>query len=366
MGLLEFFNRHRNKFLLVGGAAGAVVIINKIMAGYEKQWQSSSSRNFVHETRKKEIHFENIINECNQLCQRMSTQIIKRLQELLDDTQLIEALASKRGDKVQEKVELWKQLKVKILTRLLTEVYSTCILVCYMRVQMSVIGGQVFAQSVNNDTSGSSSASVADLTHVEAYTRYYALISSFYDSRLDRLIEPIEEAVSETLRGYNMDYKISLQDFKDILEKIKNSISFYLSGLSFLEVDKLREMDISSPGKLPENDEELLRNMLAETQDILGSDDFKQVLESSIGVGYAVLLDLLVDAFLKLESKLNNNDFSNPNTIKVPFVKILPQIRQNYLKRNETEKKILVNHLLRLDILNCFASNVYEAFIAGR
>lgn len=378
MGLFDFLNRHRNKILLIGGAAGVVVVINKMLANYEKQWETSSSRGFVHEARKKEIHFENIISECNQLCQRMSPKIIARLQELLDDSRLIEDLTVNRQDKnIQDKVEIWKSLKVKILTRLLSEVYCTCILACYMRVQMSVIGGQVLAKNMNaNMSAGPSSAAVADLAHMKAYTKYYAFLGSFYDERFDCLIQPIEEAVEEALRGYSIDYKISIQDFRVILDKIKRSMSFHLSSptsktkVFFLEAEKLATVDLSSvcpdSGPLTEEEEQMLRSMLAETQDILESEDFKHVLESSIEVGYAILLDNLLGAFIKMESKLNskeeNPNFSNPNSIQVPLVKLLPQIRTNYLKRKESDQKALINHLLCLDVLNCFAANVYEAF----
>lgn len=382
MGLFDFLNRHRNKILLAGGAVGTVMVINKILAKYEKQWETSSSRGFVHEARKKEIHFENIINECNQLCQRMSPKIIARLQELLDDSKLIEDLANKRQDKnIQDKVETWKLLKVKILTRLLSEIYCTSILVCYMRVQMSVIGGQVFAKNSSANMDGPSSAAVADLTHMKAYTKYYGFLGSFYDQRFDCLIQPIEDAVEETLRGYSIDYKISIQDFRVILDKIKRSMSFHLNSpnsktkVFFLDAEKLSTVDLTSvcpdSGPLTGEEEQMLRSMLAETQDILESDDFKHVLESSIELSYAILLDNLLDAFIKMETKLNGkgenvSKFSNPNSIQVPLVKLLPQIRNNCLKRKETDQKVLVNHLLCLDVLNCFAANVYEAFCVPR
>lgn len=383
MGLVDFIGRHRNKILLVGGAAGAVVVINKILAKYEKQWETSSSRGFVHEARKKEIHFENIISECNQLCQRMSPKIVVRLQELLDDSKLIEDLTAKRtqNKNIQDKVEIWKLLKVKILTRLLSEIYCTCILVCYMRVQMSVIGGQVFAKNAADNTAGSSSATVADLGHLKAYTKYYAFLGSFYDQRFDCLVQPIEDAVEETLHGYSIDYKISIQDFRVILDKIKRSMSFHLSSpttktkVFFLDAEKISNMDMSSicpdSGLLTGEEEEMLRLMIAETQDIFESEDFKHVLESSIEVGYAILLDNLLGAFIKMEGKLNGKEgegskFSNPNAIQVPLVKLLPQIRNNYLKRKESDQKALVNHLLCLDVLNCFAANVYEAFCMPR
>lgn len=381
MKLFDFFYRHRNKFLLVGGAFGTVVVIKKVLASYEKQWQNSSSRGFVHEARKKEIHFENMINECNQICQRMYPKIVVRLQEILDDGQLLKDLKSKRQDaNVISKVEIWKSLKVKILTKLLSEVYCTCMMVCCMRVQMSVAGGQVFARGAAANTAGSSSASVADLTHMKAYTKYIALLGTFYDQRLDYFIQQIEQAVDDALKGYNLDYKIGIQDFKVILDKIKRSISFFLSSpssiskLIFLEADNLSKIDLAGvcpdSGPLDESDEQMLRQMLSETLDILESNDFKHVLESSIEIGYAILLDFLLGAFIRLEGKLKdegeNYSFSNPNTIQVPLVKILPEIRNSSLKRNESDQRILVNNLLSLDVLNCFAANVYEAFCIPR
>lgn len=380
MGIFEFINRHRNKFLIAGGAVGTVMIINRVLAGYEKQWQNSSSRGFVHEVRKKEIHFENMINECNQICQRMYPKIIKRLQEILDDEQLIQELAATRSEKsTMSKVEIWKLLKVKILTRLLSEIYCTCIMVCCMRVQMSVAGGQVFAKNVAADNSGPSSASVADLTHMKAYTKYVALLGSFYDHRLDQWIERIEQAVEEALQGYSLDYKIGIKDFRLILDKIKRSISFFLATpnsvaeMLFLKANELSEMDLTSAcpdsGSLGEEDEKMLRGMLAETQDIFESDDFKKVLESSIEVGYATLLDFLLGAFIRMEGKVNSTEgpeFSNPNNIQVPLVKVLPQIRSSLKKRTDADQRQLVNHLLSLDVLNCFAANVYEAFCVPR
>lgn len=378
MGLIDFINRHRNKFLVAGGAIGTVVIINKILYNYEKQWQTSSSRGFVHEARKKEIHFENMINECNQICQRMYPKVVSRLQTILDDTQLLDNLKSKRNESdIQTKIEIWKSLKVKILTRLLSEIYCTCMMVCCLRVQMSVAGGQVFAKSVATDSSGSSSASVAELTHMKAYTRYIAILGSFYDRRLDHLIQQIEQAVDEALQGYNLDYSIGIQDFKTILEKIQNSISFFLASptsitkLLFFDADELAQLDLAAicpdSGALGEADEIMLRGMLSETQDILESADFKHVLETSIELGYKILLDFLLDAFITIEGKLHGKNktdsgFSNPNIIKVPLVKILPEIRNSYRGRNESTQKALVNHLLSLDVLNCFAANVYEAF----
>lgn len=307
--------------------------------------------------------------------------MINRLQELMGDAHLVENLIkSKKGNQSEEKkIEAWDALRSNIFTKLLSELYCNCILVCYMRVQMSIVGAQVYVQTVNyayqQNLQSVPSSNQAEVSHMRAYTKYHALLGSFYEQRLDCLTRPLEQIIRETLREYKIDYSISMHDIKEIFNKVKLNFSKFLvdpdskAKVLFLDIEDLSTVDLLSvcpdSGTLTNKEEEVLRNLLAETQDILESDDFKHVLESSIDVGYAVLLDTIIfDAFIKLESNTDGDSQSSfqPNGIQIPMVKLLPQIRSNYSARTEANKKAMVNHLLCLDVLNCFASNVYEAF----
>lgn len=377
MGLWEFAKRHKNKFLIIGGATGAVFAINKILASYEKQWQTSSSRGFVHEARKKEIHFENIIDECNQICHNLTPVILKKLKQNLNDENIINDLESKKEEHdISTKKELWKTLKVKIITRLVSEIYCTCILVCSLRVQMSVVGGHLYTKKNADVASGSSSASVAELTHMKVYQKYIELLTTIHSEKINNRIEPVEAAVEEAMKSYSIEKEISMQDFKTVLDKIKQSMSILLAcpeskNKLIFNSDALSTLDFSSTScrtTLTEDEEATLKKMLDETQDIFENEEFKTVLDVAVNVGFESLLDSILDIFIQLDGKNttsntnSKNHFKNPNASKVLLVKLLPKLRNILLKRKEHDEKAFVNQLLCLDVLNCFASNVYDAF----
>jgi len=114
-------------------------------------------------------------------------------------------------------------------------------------------------------------------------------------------------------------------------------------------------------------DADLLQRMLNETQDILESDDFKRVIDSGIDIGFAILMDTILGCFVRIEDEkcgqTKENGFANPHSIRVPLAKLLPKIWLSLQERRKPDDKlVLVRHLICLDVLNCFAANIYEAF----
>src|SRR5688572_14926664 len=85
--------------------------------------------------------------------------------------------------------------------------------------------------------------------------------------------------------------------------------------------DKRNESHILSNTEL-----QLLEKMLIETQDILESDDFKRVLDCGIDVGFSIIMDMILGCFVRIDneksSTSNDNGFTNPHSIRIPFVKL--------------------------------------------
>lgn len=111
-----------------------------------------------------------------------------------------------------------------------------------------------------------------------------------------------------------------------------------------------------------------LETLMKETQDLLETEDFSRTLSACVDVGFSHVLDLLVTCFVPEPSTPSptSDSFSNPNTVQIPLVKVLPLMRQVLYNRTSVEdKQSLVRHLLCLDILNCYSANVYEAFCDG-
>lgn len=153
-------------------------------------------------------------------------------------------------------------------------------------------------------------------------------------------------------------------------------MAFHLSGSKsnassfLLNPKKMFEINGNTNGLNGDKESELLRRMVAETQDILESDDFKRVIDSGIDLGFAVLMDVILGCFVRIDdeksdrmSRSEPNGFSNPHSIRIPLAKLLPKIWLSLQERRRPEEKlVLVRHLICLDVLNCFAANIYEAF----
>lgn len=135
-----------------------------------------------------------------------------------------------------------------------------------------------------------------------------------------------------------------------------------------IKPQQLDDLIKSENSEMSGKEGELIKKMLTETQDILESDDFKQVLEASIEMGFSIILDVLLSCFVREGTKNSaeggdEGAFLNPHEVSLPLGKLLPAFRQTLLDRSNSEENLaLVRHLLCLDVLNCFSANIYEAF----
>lgn len=108
-----------------------------------------------------------------------------------------------------------------------------------------------------------------------------------------------------------------------------------------------------------------LETLMKETEDLLETQDFSRTLDQCVDVGFSHVLDLLFACFVP-EPTSDASNFCNPNEVQIPLLKLLPLMRKALYNRvSGEEKQSLVRHLLRLDILNCYSANVYEAFCDG-
>ncbi|KAI1278464.1 Peroxisomal biogenesis factor 3 [Halotydeus destructor] len=372
-GTWNFVKRHKGKFLLLGGAVGGVVYLNKVLNQVERDWAKSTSKDFVAEVRKKETHFENTIHTCNATCNNLSPKIVDILNELLDSEVILDKIKSDPVNK-----ELWQKLVRTLFTRIISEVYCLSLLVCYLRVQLSVIAGYIYIDSLQTSSNGTSS-----VVNQSIQMKYLSLLNAFYQKGIQEIIEPVQEAVDNAVGNLSLTTKLSLSDLKGLVFKVKQSMAFSLSGenshvsrylIKAEEIEQLSsqletnddddEVTLPSTRLFPQ-DIAILRKMMTETQDVLETDDFRKVLDASIDIGIDLVMDSMVTCFIKPDKELpSESGFVNPNTEKVPLAKLLPLMKLVLDKRitQDGDQLNLVRHLLCLDILNCFSANIYEGF----
>lgn len=216
--------------------------------------------------------------------------------------------------------------------------------------------------------------------------KYLSLLNKFYQDGIPEIIKPVQESVQHALERFKLDDKLAISDLKTIFDQVKQSMSFSLAGsnshasrylIKAEDIEKMADQidddnDTTSLAQFSNDEKRILSKMMTETQDILESDDFRRVLDSAIEIGFGLVLDqILITCFVKNSSDGlsggDSNQFVNPSSVQVPLAKLLPSMKtvfdENRKSRTDQSENLnLVRHLLCLDILNCFAANIYEAF----
>jgi hypothetical protein len=204
--------------------------------------------------------------------------------------------------------------------------------------------------------------------------KYLSLLNLFYQDGISEIVRPVQDSVQHAIGSISLKEKLKIKDLKSIFDKVKLNMAFSLSATNshpgrYLirpeDIERLNQQSEEDDTKTQSNvaplttaELEVLKKMMNETQDILESADFRRVLDSSIDVGFSLVMDTLISCYVTGE-----NGFNNPNEVEIPLAKLLPLIKQVYDDRDVRDEQLaLVRHLLCLDILNCFAANIYEAF----
>jgi len=203
----------------------------------------------------------------------------------------------------------------------------------------------------------------------------------FYDDGIRQILQPVREAVRLALKNQSLKKQLTTADLQDIFDQIRVRMTLFLSGPDgnaariLLKPERIATLSSSSDDdasvSLSAREAKALETLMKETEDLLETQDFGRTLSACIDVGFSHILDLLVTCFVPQPGTSVSSDatavpFSNPNSVQIPLVKVLPLMRQVLYNRTSVEdKQSLVRHLLCLDILNCYSANVYEAFCDG-
>ena len=210
----NFAKRHKGKLLLTGGAVGGLVYLNRFLSSVERNWETSASKDFVADVRRKDTHFENSMRTCNATCTNLVPKIMEILDELLDAQPLLDQLNQLKESKggAEKQIEVWKELSVAIFSRAASEVYCMCFFVCYLRVQLLVIAGYIYADSCLE--SGSS------INH-SIQLKYVSLLNSFYEEGIREILEPVREAVRLALKSLSLKKPVAAADLQDIFKQVR-------------------------------------------------------------------------------------------------------------------------------------------------
>ncbi|KAM9656058.1 peroxisomal biogenesis factor 3 isoform 1-T1 [Morphnus guianensis] len=401
--LWSFLKRHKKKCLVLGTFLGGVYLLGKYGQKKIREIQEREAAEYIAQARR-QYHFESNQRTCNMTVLSMLPTLRDALMHQLNS----ESLTSLLKNRPANKLEIWEDLKIISFTRSIVAVYSTCMLVVLLRVQLNIIGGYIYLDNAALCKNGTTA-----LAPPEVQQQYLSSIQHLLGDGLTELITIVKQAVHKVfgsrlylpvqthiadwdpvacehvtgrrtkhhysfcnqhcslffLSSISLKHTLSLleleQKVKDIREVVEHKDSDQIACHSplchYLMPDEENPLATQACG-LTERDIATIK-LLNETRDMLESPDFSTVLSTCLNRGFSRLLDNMAEFFRPTEKDLSQNGSVNSlSSVSLPLAKIIPIINgQIHSVCSETPSHF-VQDLLMMEQVKDFAANVYEAF----
>ena len=350
----NFAKRHRRKFVYAGAAASAVVVVGKVVEVKYKNWQEEEMKNLMEQTRKRH-HFETTERTGNLTLQSLFPELKGAILECFKSEEIVEKIRNHP----EEKIKLWNELKIVSFSRCLSYVYGGIFLTLLMRVQLNILGGFLYQETIEKQTEESMRLSQ------RVQERFLLFNQIFITKGLKDLCEYIKEKVKVTLSNVGLKSKLSLLDLEQLFREVVQSISndrreeespkFNPCKYLIFKGDDFNDLD--------ESEKETMKNLVNSLEDILENVDMHKIFSDCTIIGFAASINSISTL---LKSNINEPFSMNH---KFPLAKLLPLLSNSIQINNEDlnmPNDLFCNGLIKSEIINKCAANVYEAFCDGQ
>ena len=369
-------SRNKRKFIVGGIVVAGTGLALKYAQQRLREYQEKQVKEFLEKTRRLQ-HFESTEKTCDQAILGLMPGLCDAIIKLLDTDAILAELRTNND----RKIELWEELKFLAFARCTAFVYASTLLVASLRVQLNVIGGYMYKDTMQSESK---------ITK-EIQTIYnLLLIQHLMNSGLQHLVKVIRENVGKIMKSHSLKEKMSLSDVEQLFWSIQTAID--------KDIQK-NLVQFVLPAEVHRNQQdEILNKMLSDTLDVLECGDFIGLCESSFSNGFAVVIDKIADFYVQPENGkngknklngsveplpstskataenllLNNNGHVNINNVSLPLAKLIPIINAlttqtvtNNFVDNKSPKNLAAS-LVSLQIVNqnikTMGANVYEVY----
>uniref|UniRef100_U3ILT2 Peroxisomal biogenesis factor 3 n=1 Tax=Anas platyrhynchos platyrhynchos TaxID=8840 RepID=U3ILT2_ANAPP len=321
--LWSFLKRHKKKCLVLGTFLGGVYLLGKYGQKKIREIQEREAAEYIAQARR-QYHFESNQRTCNMTVLSMLPTLRDTLMHQLNS----ESLTSLLKNRPANKLEIWEDLKIISFTRSIVAVYSTCMLVVLLRVQLNIIGGYIYLDNAAVCKNGTT-----PLAPPEVQQQYLSSIQHLLGDGLTELITIVKQAVHKVFGSISLKHALSLLELEQKLKEIRKVVEHKDSDQSapysplchYLMPDEENPLATQACG-LTERDTATIK-LLNETRDMLESPDFSTVLSTCLNRGFSQLLDNVAEFFRPTEQDLSQNGSVNSlSSVSLPLAKIIPII----------------------------------------
>ncbi|KAI1897540.1 hypothetical protein AGOR_G00084320 [Albula goreensis] len=356
MSTWNFLKRHKRKFIFAGAFVGGVYLLGKYAQWKIREMQEREAAEYISQARR-QYHFESNQRTCNMTVLSMLPTLREAIIQNLNSESLTTLLKSKPANKL----EIWDDLKIISFTRSIVAVYSTCMLVVLLRVQLNIIGGYLY---LDNSVSKNGMTLQAP---PDVQQQYLSSIQHLLGDGLHELMTVVKQAVREVLGGASLKQSLSLQELEQHLNQIRAHVEEGSNSSSrkplswYMMPDEESTLAAQACG-LTENDVATIK-LLNETRDMLESPDFRTVLNTCLSRGFSRFLDNMAEFFHPQQSGTIHSSTQDSLThVSLPLAKIIPIVNGQIHSICSEVPSHFVQDLLMIEQMKEFSANVYEAF----
>lgn len=365
----NFLHRHKRKFFVTGVVIGGVYFLTNYAQRKLRQWQEKEAKRFLEMTRKKQ-HFESTTRTCNQTILSLSKIVTDTILKSLNTEEIV----LKLQEMPEIKLELWERMKVLIFTRICVIVYALCILQVTLRVQLNIIGGYLFRDSVYENSPTVDGAIQA---------QYLSLCHHFVQNGVEDLIKQIESVVTRVIEPVSLKAKLTLQNIEQMFWSIQTILC-----TDSTNIDPVKQIVkyLSEHIELPDA---RLQNIVKETVDILESEEVISLTTVSVNRCFSTVMDLLASEYANKSQPITKNHlevasaeehivtngalklgpspapFVDVNKLEFHFIKILTVMDKLLTGNNKGNTNIpdtLTQQLILNEKFKVLGANIYESF----
>ncbi|XP_070554867.1 peroxisomal biogenesis factor 3-like isoform X2 [Ptychodera flava] len=306
----RFWHHHKTKVLVTGTIVGGAALLGKYANWKLNKYQDQEAAEFLALTRRQH-HFDSNQRTCNMTVLSMIPSLKEKLMKLLNS----EALTAELRTKPADKLKIWEYLKITSFTRTIVAVYSSCMLVVMLRIQLNILGAYMYLDTLKSH----SGKEMQQKASQDIQQRYLATIQYLVEQGLHELISNVRVAVESAVNRFSLKQCISLQELEAIIGNIRSNIENTCSRDSG-NIHSLCKFMVHTGGEF--EDSVTLTELSLETRDMV-------------------------------ESQL---------PVTLPLAKVIPIMNgQVHTICSETPNHF-IQDLLLMPIVKDFAANVYEAF----
>uniref|UniRef100_A0A8C6WQY1 Peroxisomal biogenesis factor 3 n=1 Tax=Neogobius melanostomus TaxID=47308 RepID=A0A8C6WQY1_9GOBI len=362
----NFLKRHKRKFIFAGAVVGGVYFLGKYAQKKIREIQEREANEYIAQARR-QFHFESNQRTCNMTVLSMLPSLKEAIATQLNSESLTALLKTKPTNKL----EIWEDLKIISFTRTIVAVYSTCMLVVLLRIQLNIIGGYLYLDNSANKST------TAPMAPPDVQQQYLSSIQHLLGDGLIELMTVVKRAVQNSLGDVSLKQTLSLLELEQQISWIRAEVEgseperqlswymlYWLRLLCLFQAFKVNIeclLCVQACG-LTENDVLTIR-LLNETRDMLDSPDFKKVLNTCMNRGFSRLLDNLATFFRSPSLESDHSPApDNLTAMSLPLAKIIPIINGQINTICSETPSHFVQDILLNDQVKEFAANVYEAF----